>query len=111
MNKKFGLAAHEIAPIAMGHGGCIATDRIVVDGRAVGYMSRDEPINEQDSGWRFVAGDEDEEYMADMQHHGVYDVNTIVNYDPDVLPFLSAPVGSRIARTEGGTLQFLADDE
>jgi len=89
----------------------MATDRIVVDGAQVGYMYRDKPTREQDSGWRFFAGDEDEQYMADLQRHGVYDVNTIVNYDPDVFPWLDAEVGSRFERGPEGAFRRLADDE
>lgn len=88
--------------MAPGLGGCIASDRIVVDGALVGYMHRAPPINEMDSGWQFLAGDEDEAYMADAQRHGVYDVNTIVNYDPDILPFLDTPIGSTFERASDG---------
>ena len=76
----------------------MATDRITVDGASVGWMYREEPIRELDSGWRFFAGDEDDAYMNDLQRHDVYDVNTIVNYDPDILPFLDAEIGSRFKR-------------
>ena len=41
--------------------GCIATDRIMVDGEKVGYMYRENPDFVGDSGWRFTAGDEDDE--------------------------------------------------
>jgi hypothetical protein len=100
--KKFYLRADQIAPVALGLGGCLATDRIVIDGARVGYMFREKPVNPQDSGWRFFAGDESPGYMADNEHHGVYDVNTIVNYDPDVLPHLGAPVGSQFERDRQG---------
>lgn len=100
--KKFRLAAHEIAPIVPGFGGCLATDRIVVDGCPVGYMYRDPALNSQDSGWRFFAGDEGPEYMARNENHGVYDVNTIVNYDPQILPFIDSAVGSQFERDGDG---------
>ncbi len=109
--KVFKLKAHEVAPLAPGRGGCIATDRITIDGRPVGYMYREQPIRQEDSGWRFLAGDETAQYMSDPGLHGVYDVNTIVNYDPDILPYLNAKVGSRLERTSPGNFRFLADDE
>ena len=59
-------------------------------------------MNEQDSGWRFFAGDEDDEYMAQNEHHGVYDVNTIVNYDPTILPFIDLDIGSTLERDDAG---------
>lgn len=98
--KKFRLKPEEIAPIALGVGGCLATDRIVVDGCPIGYMYRERPINDQDSGWRFFTGDESPEYMAVNANHGVYDVNTIINYDPAILPFIDSTVGSKFERDE-----------
>ena len=71
---------------------------ITVDGFKVGYMYRDEPDNEQDSGWVFTAGQESQAYMDDADHHGIYDVNTIANYDPDIIPFLDAPAGMAFER-------------
>lgn len=111
LGKIFKLKRNEIAPVAEGRGGCLATDRITVDGAPVGYMYRDLPIREDDSGWRFFAGDEDDEYMSDLQRHGVYDVNTIVNCDPDIFPLLDAEVGSRFERNASGEFRKLREDE
>lgn len=110
LSKIFKLKPNQIAPVALGRGGCLSTDRIVVDGAPIAYMYREAPTNEQDSGWRFFAGDEDAAYMADLQRHGIYDVNTIVNYDPDILPFLDAPAGCRYER-DGETFRVLKDGE
>ena len=103
MNKNFRLKASDIKPIAQGFGGCIATDRITVDGERVGYMYRDEPSDPADSGWVFMAGTESQEYMDDPANSGVYDVNTIANYDPDIVQFLDAPAGSRFVRWAPGS--------
>ncbi len=111
LGKIFKLKPEQIAPVALDRGGCIATDRITVDGALVGWMYRESSTSEEDSGWRFFAGDEDEAYMNDLQRHDVYNVNTIVNYDPDILPFLDAEVGSRFERDGAGTLRRLADDD
>jgi hypothetical protein len=98
IEKKFKLAAAEIKPLATGHGACFATDRITVDGRKVGFMYREAPDHEVDSGWRFLAGDESQDYMDDPDRHGVYDVNTIANYDPEIVPHLAAPAGAAFER-------------
>jgi hypothetical protein len=99
--KKFRLEAREIKPLATGRGGCIATDMITVDGRKVAFMYREEPDNDVDSGWRFMSGFESDEYMDDAANHGAYDVNTIANYDPDIIPFLDSPPGSTFERENG----------
>ena len=94
MTKQFRLSKDQIKPMAEGYGGCIATDRITVDGYPVRFMYRESPDNDIDSGWRFMSGSEDDAYMDNPANHAVYDVNTIANYDPSIIPFLSAPEGS-----------------
>ena len=103
MTKTFRLGPADIRPIATGHGGCVASDRITVHGDPVGSMVRDEPVDEVDSGWSFLAGTETQDYLDDPGNSGVYDVNTIANYDPDVIPFLDAPAGSRFVRWPPGS--------
>ena len=98
MRKPFRLSAEQIRPLAPGHGACFATDRITVDGEPVRYMYREAPDNDVDSGWRFLAGTEDQAYLDDSAKIGLYDVNTIANYDPDIIPLLDAPEGSAFER-------------
>jgi hypothetical protein len=101
MTKKFKIPGDQIRDIAPGHGACLATDKITVDGQRVRFMYREEPDNDIDSGWRFMAGTESDEYMNDPANHAVYDVNTIANYDPDIVPFLGSPIGSAFERPDG----------
>ena len=96
--KKFALAASEIKTLVTGFGSCIASDRITVDGLSVGFMYREQPDNKFDSGWRFLAGDESQNYSDDPRHLGIYDVNTIANYDPQITPYLDSPAGSAFGR-------------
>lgn len=98
--KNFKLKNDQIKPLITGLGGCLATDHITVDGNPVMYMYRETPKNTEDSGWRFFSGAEDDEYMANKSNHGVYDTNTIANYDPSIIPYLNAKVGSAFERDE-----------
>lgn len=84
---------------------CFVTDRIMVDGAKVGYMYREEPDNEQDSGWRFTAGDEDEEYMDNPDNFDIYHLNSVCNYDPEITPFLDSVYGTAFIRDEDGQFQ------
>jgi len=102
--KKFRLTADQITPLLEGYGACIATDRITVDGQPVGYCYREEPDNDVDSGWRFLAGDETENYLDEPGNSGVYNVNTIANYDRAVLAVVDAPAGTAFERSEDGRL-------
>ena len=81
--------------------GCIATDRIMVDGEKVGYMYRENPDFVGDSGWRFTAGDEDDEYMSEPSHSGIYTLNVVANND-DIIPFLNSLIGAAYYRGENG---------
>ena len=77
---------------------------IAVEGKFVSYMYRDEPNNPKDSGWCFMSGDESQGYMDEPSNHEIYGVNTIANYDPGIIPFLNAPIGSAFERNETGVL-------
>lgn len=99
MTKQFKLLKEQIKPIAEGFGSCIATDKITVEGHVVRFMYREKSDNQLDSGWRFMSGFEDEEYMNDANNLAIYDVNTIANYDPSIIPFLASEVGAVFEKT------------
>src|SRR5688572_23250583 len=99
--KPFRFRADQIRPIAEGHGACFAADMITCEGRKVAFMYREQPDQEIDSGWRFMSGYESDEYANNPDNLGIYDVNTIANYDPDIIPFLAAPDGSAFERKDG----------
>ena len=101
--KHYRLSANEVKPIAQGFGGCFASDHILVEGLRVGFMYREPPDNTLDSGWRFMSGQEDDDYMNEPDHLGFYDVNTIANYDPSIVPLLNEPVGSAFEKQPGST--------
>ena len=108
--KRFAIPREELKQLYEGDGpqGCIATDRILVDGVPVGYCYREEPApgdEAWDSGWRFTAGDESETYMDDPDRSGVYALNTICNYDPDVIPLLDSEPGTAWSRGEDGVFR------
>ena len=114
MPKKFVKSKEEILQLLHdweGGDGCIASDRILVDGCRIGYMYRQEPQQEWDSGWRFMAGDETQEYLDDPYHCGIYKLNTLCNYDPEIQPFLTDEVGSAYARKEDDLLHKISSKE
>jgi hypothetical protein len=61
-------------------------------------MYRDKPTYKADTGWCFMSGRETQDYMDDAANLEIYDVNTIANYDPDIIPFLDAPIGTAFER-------------
>ena len=101
MTKQYKLAKDQIQPLVNGYGGCIATDMITVHGYPVRFMYREEADYDTDSGWRFMSGFESDAYMDNPDNHGIYEVNTIANYDPAIIPLLDAEPGSAFERAEG----------
>ena len=89
--------------------GCIATNRITVEGCKVGYCYREKPDGDWDSGWRFTAGDESDEYMGDPNNAGIYGLNSICNDDPDIIPLLNTPAPCAFERDENGVFQQIKD--
>ena len=97
-DKHFKIPAANLKPLVEGHGGCFATDAITVEGRKVGYMYREKPDFPEDSGWRFFSCTESQDYLDDPSNTTIYDVNTIANYDPAIIPFLTSPIGFAFQR-------------
>jgi hypothetical protein len=99
--KKYKLNADDFVQLVQPMGGCIATDRITVQGEPVDYMIRENPRNEIDSGWQFFSGKEDQDYIDNPENMAIYDVNTIANYDRAIIPYLGLPVGTALERVRG----------
>jgi hypothetical protein len=99
--KKFKLKAEEIIDLISPVGAGIATDKITVDGLRVGFMYREEPRDEYDSGWIFLSGTEDQDYVDDPKNMMLYSLNTIANCDPAIIPYLNSPIGTNLERIEG----------
>ena len=107
-NRNYHVKAEDVKdllPDWEGADGCIATNRITVEGCKVGYCYREKPDGGWDSGWRFTAGDESEAYMDDPNNAGIYKLNTICNDDPDIIPLLNTPAPCAFERDENGVFQ------
>lgn len=84
--------------------GCFATKRITDKRLNVGYMYREETDSRfPDSGWRFFEGSEDDAYLDDPDHIGIYRIQTICALDPAIVPYLHAPFGTAWERQADGT--------
>ncbi|MBT1706422.1 DUF2185 domain-containing protein [Chryseosolibacter indicus] len=99
--KKFKIDGKDIKQLIQPIGGCMATDKITVDGELVDFMYRDTPDFKHDSGWRFLSGTESQEYADNADNWAIYDVNTIVNYDSSIVDYLDLPIGTELERIKG----------
>ena len=64
----------------------------------VGFMYREEPEEELDSGWRFLSGFEDDAYMDLEDNSVIVDVDLVLVLDPLVKKYLHLPFGSELER-------------
>ena len=111
-NRDYHVKAEDVKsllPDWRGADGCIATNRITVEGCKVGYCYREKADGDWDSGWRFTAGDESDEYMDDPNNAGIYGLNSICNDDPDIIPLLNTPAPCAFERDENGVFQQIKD--
>lgn len=75
--------------------GCLVSDKITKEGYKVGYMYREKPDEGvPDSGWRFLAGNEDDAYVENSNNCHVFSLNTVCNYDRTIIPYLHANMGA-----------------
>lgn len=73
--------------------------KIIEEGWKIGYMERTEPINEKDSGWAFMLGDEDDEYVSDPKNIELISVGYVwKNLDPDIFNYIDSPIGTKLIR-------------
>ena len=105
MEKTFKINCENIKQLILSIGGCMATDKITVNGELVDFMYREQPDFNSDSGWRFLSGTESQEYVDNADNWAIYDTNTIANYDKAIIPYLDLPIGTELER-ETGTDKF-----
>ena len=60
--------------------GCLVSDMVTKEGYKVGYMYRENPDpGRPDSGWRFLAGNESDEYINNPDNCHIMAINTVCN--------------------------------
>jgi hypothetical protein len=95
---RFKIKPGEIKELVPEMGFCIVSDKITVEGMPVGYMYREAPGDENDSGWRFLSGTETQEYIDNPANSMMFEVNVVANYDPGIIPYLNLPVGTELEK-------------
>jgi hypothetical protein len=80
----------------------IASSHVATEGKPVGYLYREEPDNENDSGWRVFSGEETQEYADDPTNFAMYNASTIVELDPSIASVLDTPAPAAFERVAAG---------
>ena len=109
IDKKFKIPGHKIIALIPHRKSCFATDKITVEGLPVGYMYREQPNDNIDTGWRFFSGTESQEYVDDPDNTCIFATNTIANYDPTIIPYLDLPPGTELEKKDGSTFSVIKD--
>ena len=61
-------------------------------------MRRSDSAGDDDSGWEFYSGDEDDEYMNDDGNCLCYPVYVIVSIDPVLMKYIETPAEVSLVR-------------
>jgi len=77
---------------------CFVTRRVLYDGHPVGYLYREEPDEEGDSGWRIMAGDETTDYMKEPKNMAWVSLGAVLREDDSIVDLLDAAVGTAYER-------------
>lgn len=79
--------------------------KILEEGWKVGYMCRDESLNENDSGWSFMAGNEENEYINDYKNIALMRIQDVYQLDPDIWNYIDNPVGAKLIRVSSNEFE------
>mgnify|MGYP001605101910 CR=1 FL=1 len=90
-SKEFIIDPEQIKELIKPMGYSIVSNMISQEGMPVGFMYREEPFDEEDSGWRFLSGTETEEYLDEDTNSKAISVNAVANHDPAIIPYLRKP--------------------
>jgi hypothetical protein len=85
----------------MSNFGYVFATKMLIEGkRKVRFMYREKPDESADSGWRFFCGDEDQAYTDTPGNIAIYDINTVLDIDGSVKPYLDADSGAAFERED-----------
>lgn len=85
--------------------------KILEEGWKVGYMTRDEAVRDNDSGWCFMAGNEDDAYTDDYKNIALMSIAEVTRLDPDVIAHITEPAGTALIRVSPDTFEIDHNDK
>lgn len=98
--------------------GCLASEKIIIEGKQLNLMYREEPVANWDSGWRFSdknlsKNKYKQQFFIDEfeQVKNIYHLNTLCNYEPRIMSLLHAPIGSAFVRVSNGDFVYFNLDD
>jgi hypothetical protein len=78
---------------------CFVSRRVLYDGVRVGYLYRESPDGDKDSGWRMMAGDESDEYINDSGNLSFVSLGAVLRVDASIVGLLETPAPCAFVRS------------
>lgn len=77
---------------------CFVSRQIIELGYPVRFMYREAPDHKIDSGWRFLSGFEDDNFINNPDNIFLRDLGEMIAVDPSLRSLLDSPSGSAFER-------------
>ena len=90
-------------------GGCVASKNLLNKYGHLKWCFREKPINDIDTGWRFLSNIDTEEYINDSENLVICSINSIVQLEPAILSIMHLPVGTDVSLGCKGTQKFFVN--
>tara|TARA_A100001391_G_scaffold197792_3_gene178486 strand:+ start:30224 stop:30841 length:618 start_codon:yes stop_codon:yes gene_type:complete len=84
---------------------CLVSRDAYDDGGNVGFMYREQPVDDQDSGWCFMSGEESDDYLDDPANVLNLPLGAVLAKDDSFAALLSWPPEVAFERAEDGTFR------
>jgi len=85
---------------------CFVTNNILYEGKPVGYLYREEPDYDDDSGWRITTGHESGEYMDDSNNASYVSLGAVLREDDSFVALLEHKSGVAFVKgTDGNFIE------
>lgn len=69
-------------------GHIVASNEVMVDGKQIGYLYREAPRDDLDSGWRVFSGEETDDYLEESGNFALYNAATVLECSPIIRALL-----------------------
>lgn len=81
----------------------VVSARVAREGADVGWLYREDPDRDQDSGWHVFAGNESQQYVDDPANALLLTVRDLAEADPALAAILATPAPATFERSTDGT--------
>ena len=92
------LDPEKMSELVLTPGYSIVSNQILNDGLPILFMYREAKIEEEDTGWRFLSGNEDQDYLDEPLNSRFIGLNTLANMEPKIIPHLKKKKGVELER-------------